>query len=145
MTVWRPASRIGVKALGLHWRDGRLLASDVYDDTGAVKGVRPLGGSIELGETWDVALRREFMEELGVQVALRGEVMVMENIFMHHGVQGHEVLFVSEVVFPDGAYAGEDVLTYSEDNGEVCTARWHDPATMDVPLFPNGLAARLGV
>lgn len=143
MIVWRPASRIAVKALGLHWRDRRLLASEVYDDRGAVKGVRPLGGSIEVGETWDVALRREFMEELGVAVRVVGDVMVVENIFEHHGVQGHEVLFVSEVVFPEGAFAGEDVLTYHEDNGETCVARWYDLAMLEVPLFPNGLAERL--
>ena len=56
MTVWRPKPAIRVIAIGLHWRDDRLLAVEVNDDHGAVKGVRPLGGGVEFGETWRDAL-----------------------------------------------------------------------------------------
>ena len=73
MNVWRPAPAIRVKALGLHWRDGRLLAFEVHDDAGRVTGVRPLGGSIEFGETAEAALRREFREELGIDVVVAGD------------------------------------------------------------------------
>lgn len=51
MNIWRPPSRIRVKALGLHWLNGRLLAAEVYDDAGRIKGVRSLGGGVEFGET----------------------------------------------------------------------------------------------
>ncbi len=64
MTKWRPAQHGKVKALGLHWRDGKLLAAEVFDDQGRLKGVRPLGGGIEFGEHWQAALIREFKEEL---------------------------------------------------------------------------------
>ena len=60
MTPWLPSSTIRVKALGLHWRDGRLLASEVNRDDGTLKDVRPLGGTVEFGETWQDALIREF-------------------------------------------------------------------------------------
>ena len=63
MTPWRPSSTIRVKALGLHWRDGRLLASEVNRDDGTLKGVRPLGGTVEFGETWQDALIREYQED----------------------------------------------------------------------------------
>ncbi|WP_439408301.1 hypothetical protein ACNJX9_07415 [Bradyrhizobium sp. DASA03076] len=33
MTTWRPHSHIRVVAIGLHWRDGRLLAADFREDT----------------------------------------------------------------------------------------------------------------
>ncbi|MBO9472400.1 NUDIX domain-containing protein [Shimia sp. R10_1] len=64
---WRPHNSIRVKALGLHWRENRLLAARVFDDSGKLKGVRPLGGTIEFGETAQNALLREFHEELDLQ------------------------------------------------------------------------------
>ncbi|MCO4824815.1 MAG: NUDIX domain-containing protein, partial [Amylibacter sp.] len=80
MTVWRPPSGIRVKALGLHWRNDALLVMDVLDDAGNLKGVRPLGGTVEFGETWQVTLVREFKEELDIDVQITGAPMVFENI-----------------------------------------------------------------
>ena len=47
-----PLAHIRVVAIGLHWRDGRLLAAEVRDDAGGIKGVRPLGGEVAFGEGW---------------------------------------------------------------------------------------------
>lgn len=147
MTIWRPKPEIRVKAIGLHWRDGRLLAAEVRDDSGRLKGVRPPGGGIEFGETWQVALRREFREELGVEVELVQEAtpLVLENIYEHEGSAGHEVVFAAEVRFPDGSHPGP-VVAFREDDGTECVARWFDLEALDrdgVPLFPVGLRARL--
>jgi 8-oxo-dGTP pyrophosphatase MutT (NUDIX family) len=81
MTLRRPSSAIRVKALGLHWRDGCLLASEVNRDDGTLKGVRPQGETVEFGETWQDALIREFQEEIGVGVELIGDPIVLENIY----------------------------------------------------------------
>ena len=136
-----------MKALGLPWRAGRLLAAEVYDDAGALKGVRPLGGTVEFGETARAAVRREFQEELGVQIAVRGAPLVMENLYVHEGAQGHEVLFLFDISLPDSAFAGEAEICFREDNGARCTARWFDLAALDLPggpaLYPEGLKARL--
>ena len=84
VTPWRPPQHVKVKALGLHWRDGKLLAAEVFDDQGRLVGVRPLGGGVEFGERWQTALVREFKEELGVDVQLTtGTPLVMENIYTH--------------------------------------------------------------
>ena len=88
MSIWRPQQNILVKARGLVWRDGLLLANEIYLDDGSIKGVRPLGGRLEFGETWRDALVREFDEELGVAVEVIGKPMVLENIFTHQGVIG---------------------------------------------------------
>ena len=77
MTTWRPHSHIRVVAIGLHWRDGRLLAAEVRDDAGRIKGVRPLGGEIEFGESWRTALAREFNEELGIDVTITSAPLMM--------------------------------------------------------------------
>jgi 8-oxo-dGTP pyrophosphatase MutT (NUDIX family) len=143
MTTWRPHPRIRVVALGLHWRDGRLLAAEVRDDAGRIKGVRPLGGEIEFGESWRAALVREFSEELGIDVTIVGEPLVMENIFVYEGSTGHEMMFIAEVAFPDGAFAGQERIDFREDNGEQIVARWFGLADLDVDrgprLYPTGL------
>jgi 8-oxo-dGTP pyrophosphatase MutT (NUDIX family) len=143
MTTWRPHPHIRVVAIGLHWRDGRLLAAEVRDDAGRIKGVRPLGGEIEFGESWRAALLREFTEELGIDIIIIGEPLMMENIFVHEGSTGHEVMFITEVAFPDGAFAGQDRIDFREDNGEEIVARWFDLADLDVEggpsLYPTGL------
>ncbi len=143
MTQWRPAQHVKVKAIGLHWRDGKLLAAEVFDDQGNLKGVRPLGGGVEFGERWQTALIREFKEELGVDVEVTGGPHVMENIYTHHGEVGHEVLFIGEVRFDTDPFAGQDAIEFFEDSGEACTARWFDLAALDIPdgpaLFPAGL------
>jgi len=143
MTTWRPHPYIRVVAIGLHWRDGRLLAAEVLDDAGRIKGVRPLGGEIEFGESWQAALVREFREELGIDIRITGEPRVMENIFVHEGATGHEVMFVAEVAFPDGAFSGKEQIDFREDNGDEITARWFDLDELDVEgrpsLYPTGL------
>ena len=143
MTKWRPPSQIRVVAIGLHWRAGRLLAAEVRDDTGRIKGVRPLGGEIEFGESWRAALMREFNEELGIDITIEGEPMVMENIFVHEGATGHEVMFIAEVIFPDAAFSGQERIDFREDNGAEIVARWFDLADLDVDggphLYPTGL------
>ena len=143
MTKWRPSSSIRVKALGLHWQDGRLLASEIFDDSGRMKGVRPLGGHIDFGETWQAAVVREFREELGIDVSVRGEPIVMESIYVHEGSTGHEVVFIAEIIFPEKAFAGQDSITFQEDNGVASVARWFALDDLDVEggpeLYPSGL------
>ena len=146
MTVWRPSQQIAVKALGLVWRDGLLLASVITLDDGTPKGVRPLGGHIEFGETWQIALVREFKEELDVDVRVLGTPLVLENIYTHQGVQGHEVTFVSDIHMPEDAYPGTTSINYQEDQGQPQTADWFDIDTLGcggLELYPNGLKAAL--
>lgn len=139
MPHWRPAPTIQVKALGLHWRDGKLLVAEVRDDHGQLKGVRPLGGHVEFGETWRDTLVREFQEELGIAITISGKEFVLESIYEHHGQTGHEILFLCEVVFPDGAFANQDAINFTEDTGIEHTASWYGPNELDAAgteLFP---------
>lgn len=147
MNTWRPPSRIRVKALGLHWRDGRLLAAEVYDDAGRVKGVRPLGGGVEFGETSRAAVIREFKEELGIDVITVGEPFFFESIYVHEGSPGHEVLILFDVEFPTGAFDGQDRILFHEDHGEAGVAGWFDLDKLDIEsgpeLYPTGLKTYL--
>ncbi|MFT0859277.1 NUDIX hydrolase [Ancylobacter sp. G4_0304] len=145
-SAWRPKSHIRVVAIGLVWREGRLLAAEVRDDAGALKGVRPLGGGVAFGERWQEALSREFREELGLEVSIGPCLAVLENIFSHEGATGHEVVFVADVALPPGALAGIEAVAFEEDGGEPCLARWYEPEVLDgegPALFPTGLKALL--
>lgn len=94
---WRPPAKICVKTLGLHWKGDALLAAEVTCDDGTPIGIRPLGGGVNFAEPWTEALRREFREELRVELSRIGPPRVVENIFEHEGVTGHEVVFVADV------------------------------------------------
>ena len=122
MNSWRPSPQIRVKALGLHWRDGKLLAAEVLDDAGHIRGVRPLGGSVEFGETAREAVIREFQEELGIAVTTTARPIFFENIYMHEGTRGHEMLILFEVTFPPGAFVGTDRISFHENDGTACVA-----------------------
>ncbi len=146
MSIWRPSNHIRVKAIGLHWRNGKLLAAEVPTDTGHIKGVRPLGGTVEFGETWQEALKREFLEELGQHIQILGPPIVLENIYHHEGELGHEIIFVAEVSLPDGPILSSEIVTFQEDNGQNCVARWFSLDKLDtgeLELYPTGLKSRL--
>ncbi len=138
-------AKIRVKAIGVHWRDGCLLAADVPDGQGAIVGVRPLGGSVEFGELSSEAVRREFKEEIGIDVEIVAGPVIIENRFHFDGADGHEIIFVYEVTFPSGAFAGEERVVVHD--GVEGVARWHDPAALDrdgcPSLYPRGLKALL--
>ncbi|WP_102223478.1 NUDIX hydrolase [Acidimangrovimonas sediminis] len=147
MTRWRPPPQIRFKALGLHWREDRLLAAEVPDDAGRVKGVRPLGGTVHFGETAEAAVRREFAEELGIAIEVLGPPVFLENLYRHEGAPGHEILALFDVAFPEGAFDGVERIAFHEDEGTPCHAGWYAPDSLDQPgrirLFPDGLKAHL--
>jgi ADP-ribose pyrophosphatase YjhB (NUDIX family) len=120
-----------------------LLAAEVWDDAGQLKGGRPLGGGINFGESWRTAIIREFNEELGIDVTVKGIPLLMENIFVYEGVTGHEVAFISEVEFPDAEFKNQESVDFQEGNAVSGVARWFDLADLDLDdgpkLYPTGL------
>jgi 8-oxo-dGTP pyrophosphatase MutT (NUDIX family) len=148
MVVWRPSDRIRVIVIGLVWNDRRLLAAEVTTDAGVVKGVRPLGGSIEFGETRETALRREFMEELGVEIEIVGPWHGLENIYEHEGQMGHEIVLAADVVLKDASLYQKERISFTEDNLDADHQAWHqagwfDPETLaekGIALYPTSLA-----
>lgn len=145
MAIWTPKTSIRVKVLGLVWRGDQLLAGEVEDSSGRVTGVRPLGGSIEFGETREEAIVREFAEELGCVATVNGPWHVFENIFEHEGNIGHEFMFAANVQLGDRDLYTSERITYLEDDGATCVAGWYSPTRLPqgVNLYPEGLLAMI--
>lgn len=141
---WRPQPGITIKALGLLRKDNRILAAELIDCHGRVTGVRPLGGTVQFGECASTAVVREFAEDLGVVVTPLGQPLVMENIFEHEGMPGHEIVFIFELYC---AVELPDLIKVCEEDGSCHTALWFDPIALDHPgglrLFPRGLREKL--
>ena len=131
-TTWRPPQLVRPLAIGIIRRGEGLLVAAVQDDAGAVKGWRPLGGSIEFGERAADTLRRELIEELGLAITEPKLLTLMENLYEHQGVLGHDIVLVFETAFEDaGAYSREE-FRFS-DGGVECRAQW-----IDVGQFRRG-------
>ncbi|MGR9245190.1 NUDIX hydrolase [Rhizobium leguminosarum] len=142
MTVWRPSQQIRVKVIGLAWRKDRLLAAEVEDDSGRIKGVRPLGGAIEFGESREEALHREFREELETDIRIVGPWHLLENIYEHHGATGHEFIFAADIELTDASLYQRDEIHYSELDETAATARWFSRDRLrdaGIELYPTGL------
>jgi NADH pyrophosphatase NudC (nudix superfamily) len=142
MTVWRPSQQIRVKVIGLAWRNDQLLAAEVEDDSGRIKGVRPLGGAIEFGESREEALQREFQEELETDIRIVGPWHLLENIYEHHGATGHEYIFAADIELADASLYERDEIHYSELDETAATARWFGRGRLrdaGIDLYPIGL------
>jgi len=145
--TWRPPQSIRTLAVGLAWNSRRLLVAEIADHSGRLIGVRPLGGSIEFGETREQALHREFKEELGVEISIVGPWLAFENIFAYEGSAGHEFVFAADIVLSDRVLYEMPEIVFTIENGQTVRAVWIDPAELAprrLRLFPDNLAAHLG-
>ncbi|MBO6639685.1 MAG: NUDIX domain-containing protein [Roseitalea sp.] len=145
MTRWRPSPGIGVKVLGLVFRGDALLCVEVTNDDGAVKGVRPLGGGVEFGETRAVALTREFNEELSTDIRITGGWITLENIYRHEGQLGHEFDFAATVELTDSELYERERPTILDDK-EIAVGwfRRQELQQRGWTLYPDGLADVIG-
>jgi ADP-ribose pyrophosphatase YjhB (NUDIX family) len=102
---WRPPQRVRAIAVALVYRGADVLVMAVKDDAGSVKGWRPLGGTIEFGESAEEAVAREFLEEIGAPIRRIRQLCVLESIYLHEGARGHEIVFAfeAELADPDSA------------------------------------------
>jgi ADP-ribose pyrophosphatase YjhB (NUDIX family) len=98
MTRRREGDRLfRVRAAGVAIRDGRVLVHREEQPSPWTNSALP-GGGVEMHETSDAALVREFREELGVHVRLGRLLWVVDNRFRHEGESWHEIGFYWEVL-----------------------------------------------
>ena len=115
--------------LGLATKDDKLLVSEGYDNVKKQTFYRCLGGGIEFLEKSEDALKREFSEEISVNININNFLGVSENIFIHNGKNAHELVLYYDISIPDEYYKNE--YTVIDDHGES-KAKW-----IDIDEFKN--------
>ncbi len=116
---------IRVLALGLI-RDGdRTFISEGYDPVKQQTFYRAMGGGIDFGETSQVALEREFKEEIQAELTNIRYLGCLENLFIYNNQPGHELIQLYQCDFVDPKYYQLECLTFAEGKRQK-TALWVD-------------------
>lgn len=116
--------------LGLAIKDNKLLVSEGFDNVKKQTFYRCLGGGIEFLEKSTDALKREFKEEINIDIVIKDFLGISENIFTYEGKNAHELVFYYNINILDKDYKEEYVVT--DDNGQS-KAVW-----IDINEFKNG-------
>lgn len=115
--------------LGVAINNGRLLVSQGYDSKKNNYFYRCIGGGIEFQETSEQALRREFMEELKIEIDIKEFLGICENIFTYEGKAGHELVFFYKIEIPEKYYQER---YFQDEDGDPGEAIW-----VDIQEFKN--------
>ena len=87
--------------LGIAIKNGKILVSEGYDKVKKQTFYRCLGGGIEFLETSQEALKREYKEELGIDIIVEDFCGISENIFTYQGKNAHELILVYNIKIQD--------------------------------------------
>ena len=110
-------------ALGLAIKNNKLLVSEGFDKVKNEIFYRCLGGGIEFLEKGKEALKREFLEEINVDIIVKDFLGISENIFTYQGKKAHELILFYSIEIPDKNYQEEYKVI--DDHGETI-AKWID-------------------
>lgn len=78
--------------LGIAMDKNKILVSEGYDKIKKQTFYRCLGGGIEFLETSQEALKREYKEELDIDIIVEEFRGISENIFTYQGKKAHELI-----------------------------------------------------
>ena len=124
--------------LGILVRDNKLLITSGYDSKKNNTFYRCLGGGIEFQETSTEALKREFKEELNIDIKVGEFCGVYENIFIYEGNPAHEIVFLYKITIDDKDYK-EEYKVIDEDNTYATWVDINDFKTRKKIIYPEGI------
>ncbi|WP_121821877.1 NUDIX hydrolase [Halostella salina] len=124
-------------------QDGRNLLAEHYDPAEEYTFYRPIGGGIEFGEHSRDAVRREFREELDVELTDVREVGTYERTFTFDGTEGHEIwrLYEGDIV-ENWPYELDRFEAEEPELDETFEVVWKEPTAFterDETLYPPKL------
>ncbi len=115
--------------LGIVRKENKILVSEGYDKVKDEVFYRSIGGGIEFLEDSKDALRREFKEELNIDISVGKFLGISENIFTYNGKNAHELILFYNVDIEDKDY--KEKYHIIDDNCET-DAMW-----IDIDKFKN--------
>ena len=92
---------------------------------------RLVGGCIEFGETSEDALKREFFEELSLEIDKVTLLEKFESIFIFNGFKRHEVVHLFESSFVDKDVYNQGVI-YGLEGERKFEAVWRYPSDFKI-------------
>ena len=110
-------------ALGLAIKNNKLLVSEGFDKVKNETFYRCLGGGIEFLEKGEEALKREFLEEINIDITVKDFLGISENIFTYQGKKAHELILFYSIEIPNKNYQEEYKVI--DEHGETI-AKWID-------------------
>ena len=116
-------------ALGLAIKNNKLLVSEGFDKVKNETFYRCLGGGIEFLEKSEEALKREFLEEINIDITVKDFLGISENIFTYQGKKAHELILFYSIDISDDNY--QEKYKVIDDHGETI-AKW-----IDIEEFKN--------
>jgi ADP-ribose pyrophosphatase YjhB (NUDIX family) len=122
--MMKKQNRIRVKALAWLQQDDALFVVKMHDSVKGDEYYRPIGGTVEFGETTRDTLQREVKEELGTTINITGDPLIFENLFTCDGERGHEIDYLYPASFTDPAFMEERVFPLLEANDASFDAEW---------------------
>ena len=136
-----------IKIKSLAWIEDRerLFVVKLFDTVKRDTYYRPVGGTVEFGEWTLDTLHREIREELGTDVTVTGDPLILENIFTCDGKPGHEIVYLYPCQFNDMAFYADKSYPLIEDKGVEWTAMWipiKDCLSGKLRLVPERLLER---
>lgn len=134
-------SGIDTVAVGLPRRGDAVLVSQLSTPAGE-SFYRPIGGTVELGESSGETVEREFDEEVALPVTAGPVIGVIENQFRWDGEHSQEVMLCRAATI-DASVAERDTFEGQDAGGAVqYTATWKTPAALRAasePVYPEGV------
>jgi 8-oxo-dGTP pyrophosphatase MutT (NUDIX family) len=115
---------IKVKSLAWIEKQGMIFVVRMPDSVKMDQFYRPIGGSVEYGETSLEAVIREVKEELQTEIQVTGKPLILENLFTCDGKFGHEIDFIYPASFVDSRFYENKSYRLIEADGCEFTALW---------------------
>lgn len=116
-------------AIGIVKRNNKILVGEGFDKVKQQTFYRCLGGGIEFLENSKTALKREFREELNIDIEVKELLGVEENIFTYKGKDAHEIVFIYNIEIEDKDV--KEKYHIVDDNSE------NDAIWVDIEEFKN--------
>ena len=115
--------RIRPISISIIRNNDKILVYQRQDDITKETFYRLVGGCIEFGETSEDALKREFQEELSLNLSDIRLLESFESIFEFNNNEMHEIVYLFDSKFKDKAIYAKEMIRGIEGK-RIFEARW---------------------